>query len=959
MSPMELVIHFKGEKRCVGLIYPESCSVDKIRVEALKITGVHGLNEAGQILLTVMNPDNKAKVVVDSDFGLNRLFGIHNSMGLNTFEVEVVPVLYPQYPDSPLLQSLMFNLGIHLPSEAITTLNDQINRAEHQSTSKVRHPTKDEDDLLSNWSGKRLDSGDDDEGDGKEPTVPVEDDLLSEWSDKGVGSNDDDDGKEGDGEQPPPTVSVDDTAPVEDSDDSDGSGGNQHDSDNDADIFLDDDTREFQMAVNSSDEDMNLGSVQFRNYLEKHEYKLDGDGVHRLRVGDVFRDVGHFREVLHEVMVRKGFNINIKYSEPRRYYATCKEPGCPWFVNGARLNDRNGFWLRGYHKKHECRLTKKSVKVTSTWIAEMIKGHVAIDANVKISLLRTYMQEKFRLKIEKLTMYRAREKARVLVYGDHSKGYEKLFQYAAAIHQADPGAICKVLCDAASYPEKCLFQRFFVAFPAQKNAFLNGCRPFIGIDGCHLKGKYGGVLLAAIATDANKGIVPLAVCVCEIENTETWTWFLEHLHNYLDDGRQVTFISDRQKGLLNAIPNTWPSAYHRACCRHVYANFAKDHAGAKLRNLFWRAAKSSNRHDFNEAMALIKEEKIAAYNWLERELQGDRPVLSMLEEIRCRLMKRFTKRKNEAKAWAKSVAPRIYKELDTSYKKGEKMTVHPSGDLNFQVMDKSYYPARKFVVKLEDRTCDCGYWEIAGLPCSHAMACIGYARHEIEEYIPFCFTKQAYINTYSVMFSPIPDERTWDRGERPLIDPPIVQKKIGRPKKCRKRAATEPQKRSRRFFVNCSVCGGSNHNVRSCPLRPSVARAARARSTNSQFSDGNASAEPASFSSQPATPSAQPTSFSSQLPTPSAEPASFSSQPASLSGQPASLSGQPSQQTVQASEPGEGSNIGSKKRKNKSTTAVAGTTSKRGRKRKTDVNTSQANQFQNPSQSSTVTGALK
>ena len=42
------------------------------------------------------------------------------------------------------------------------------------------------------------------------------------------------------------------------------------------------------------------------------------------------------------------------------------------------------------------------------------------------------------------------------------------------------------------------------------------------------------------------------------------------------------------------------------------------------------------------------------------------------------------------------------------------------------------------------------------------------------------------------MFSPIPDERTWDRGERPLIDPPIVQKKIGRPKKCRKRAAIEP-----------------------------------------------------------------------------------------------------------------------------------------------------------------------
>ena len=66
--------------------------------------------------------------------------------------------------------------------------------------------------------------------------------------------------------------------------------------------------------------------------------------------------------------------------------------------------------MRGYQKKHESKLTKKSVKVTSTWVAEMIKGHVAIDANVKISLLKNYMQEKFRLKIEKLIMYRLEKK---------------------------------------------------------------------------------------------------------------------------------------------------------------------------------------------------------------------------------------------------------------------------------------------------------------------------------------------------------------------------------------------------------------------------------------------------------------------------------------------------------------------------------------------------------------------
>lgn len=84
--------------------------------------------------------------------------------------------------------------------------------------------------------------------------------------------------------------------------------------------------------------------------------------------------------------------------------------------------------------KNICQLTKKDVKVTCIRIIDVIRGHVAIDHNVKICLLKNYMQEKFRLKIERLTMYKAREKARILVYNDHSKGYEKLFQYAATIH---------------------------------------------------------------------------------------------------------------------------------------------------------------------------------------------------------------------------------------------------------------------------------------------------------------------------------------------------------------------------------------------------------------------------------------------------------------------------------------------------------------------------------------------
>ena len=105
------------------------------------------------------------------------------------------------------------------------------------------------------------------------------------------------------------------------------------------------------------------------------------------------------------------------------------------------------------------------------------------------------------------------------------------------------------------------------------------------------------------------------------------------------------------------------------------------------------------------------------------------------------------------------------------------MIVQASGELNFQVMDAAYNPPRRFVVKLETRTCDCNYWEIAGLISPHSIAAIGYAIHAIKEYVPTWFTRQAYLNTYSVMFSLLRDQCTWERIRRLLIDPPIVQKK--------------------------------------------------------------------------------------------------------------------------------------------------------------------------------------
>ena len=60
-------------------------------------------------------------------------------------------------------------------------------------------------------------------------------------------------------------MSIDDIVLVEDNDDSEGNKGSQCDNDSDANNLLDDDTGEVQMVVNSSNDAINISSVQFRN----------------------------------------------------------------------------------------------------------------------------------------------------------------------------------------------------------------------------------------------------------------------------------------------------------------------------------------------------------------------------------------------------------------------------------------------------------------------------------------------------------------------------------------------------------------------------------------------------------------------------------------------------------------------------------------------------------------------
>ncbi|GAA0146865.1 hypothetical protein LIER_36399 [Lithospermum erythrorhizon] len=144
-----------------------------------------------------------------------------------------------------------------------------------------------------------------------------------------------------------------------------------------------------------------------------------------------------------------------------------------------------------------------------------------------------------------------------------------------------------------------------MCFAASKDGFKSGCRRLVEVDGCHLKTKRGGQLLVVVAIDPNNNIFPLAYVLVEIENKETWEWFLKHLSEYImtvsnEDGvfevsqECWTFMSDKQKGLIKAFKIVLSDIDHRFCVRHLHENFKRaGFKGHTFKIALWTAATST------------------------------------------------------------------------------------------------------------------------------------------------------------------------------------------------------------------------------------------------------------------------------------------------------------------------------------------------------------------------------
>ncbi|KAK8636569.1 hypothetical protein V6N13_124314 [Hibiscus sabdariffa] len=290
------------------------------------------------------------------------------------------------------------------------------------------------------------------------------------------------------------------------------------------------------------------------------EFNTDVDMANpQFKKGMIFVGKDILKEAVREYGIKNRVDLKFKRLDKKRMHVICKE-GCPWYIWASRHDPKdktNSTWqIKSYIGEHNCMIGLQNKNVTYKWLAKHYLEKYRIDSTYSIRHLKQDVMHDHVYKVSQSKCLRARNLALEMVVGSHKGQYSMIYDYLNELRITNP----------------------------------------------------------VVGVDANDNLYPIAYAVVEAENQSAWYWFLSLLATDLEieSNHNITFISDKQKGLMEALAEVFPSATHRTCVRHLYNNFKGKH----LKDLLWKAARATYQKEFEDAMAELKAVSNDAFNWL-------------------------------------------------------------------------------------------------------------------------------------------------------------------------------------------------------------------------------------------------------------------------------------------------------------------------------------------------------
>ncbi|GBG75439.1 hypothetical protein CBR_g20069 [Chara braunii] len=316
-----------------------------------------------------------------------------------------------------------------------------------------------------------------------------------------------------------------------------------------------------------------------------------------------FPAVKDLRNAVAQHVVENCYEFVVVKSDNKRYTIKCKDDKCMWRLHGSHVSDSPVFVVKGIGE-HTCGgLTKLSNRqATSAWVAQMIEPKLRDTPDYKPVEIMNDLFRDHGVKVKYRCAWKGKEIAKARILGSDDDGYRYLRQYCKEVQRSNPGSLAFMQTEEGNSRFECMF----LALDACIRGFQH-CRPLIGLDGTFIKTRYKGCLMGATTIDAQGQLFPVAFALVAGEDADNWSWFLNHLKGTFEsrgmDTSVITFLSDREKGLIQVVQIVFYDCPHGFCMKHIADNVAKRNSGLLYLPLVWSAAKAPTSVEFNRIIS--------------------------------------------------------------------------------------------------------------------------------------------------------------------------------------------------------------------------------------------------------------------------------------------------------------------------------------------------------------------
>ncbi|XP_009110756.1 uncharacterized protein LOC103836262 isoform X2 [Brassica rapa] len=644
--------------------------------------------------------------------------------------------------------------------------------------------------------------------------------------------------------------------------------------------FVDEDFDEYATPLCSDDDEDGVERDGYLRYI-----KGSGD----LKLRQAFDSLEAFKKAMVDYVLKHRWDIKYVRWEKDKSELKCAseaeegEEQCMWKIYCSYEEPLQKWLVKVLMKEHTCMRSGWSSLLTQEVIAGLFVDDIRENPKLKPKQILEEIQKRWELTATIDQCRNARKRALEIIKEEQDLQFSRLRDYRVELLESNRGSsvhLETVQGDDGSD----VFYRFYVCFAALKNTWTSHCRPIFGLDGCFLKCTTKGQLLAAVGRDANNQMFPIAWAVVDVENEPNWRWFIEKLQTdlHLQDGNGFTVISDRQKGLLNAVEDLLPRVEHRMCARHIYGNLKKVHPNrADMKGLFWKVAKSYNTAQYNKRVDHVKAYDMDVYNSMMMKNPKNcslayfsstsscddvsnnisesfnhaidparyMPFVEMLETIRRKAMLRIEARKLISMKHKGKFSIKAVERVELEQTKIRLCNIYPCGHEIFEVKEKNF----SYKVKMLEHSCTCRKWDMSGLPCRHALKVIVEKKRKKEDYIGDCYLTSKWRMQYQTPIEAVHGVNFWKKTDESVIVPPATEdtdsalgrKKIPKrikgknesPSKKKTKVRQEsPTKVSReKRIIHCGRCGAVGHNSRKCSsIGVEIQRPPKKNKTSSQ-----------------------------------------------------------------------------------------------------------------------------